>query len=162
VPLKTVEKVLPSKPVNRIVRAKTTSVEIQTQTQTQQKIQLHDHDIEAQEADVFFARPGLQYRFLQKLRQGKMTVQATLDLHGLTVNEARDVVSRFLSQSLLQQLRVIKIIHGKGGDKGAILRGRVYQWLPQVSQVLAFCSTIAKDGGTGAVYVLLKTTLPKE
>ena len=115
---------------------------------------LYDND-EEQPESIFFARPGLQYRVHQQLRGGKMRPQATLDLHGLIVDEARSAVAQFLMSAGAQGLRSVKIIHGKGGHGSAILRNKVYQWLPQCAKVLAFCSALPKDGGTGAVYILL-------
>ncbi len=115
-------------------------------------ITFYDNDVEQPET-IFFVRPGLQYRVRHQFRQGKMFCEATLDLHGLTVEEARNKVSTFLLQSLQQHRRVVKIIHGKGF---AILRSKVYQWLPQCPAVLAICTATASDGGSGAVYVLLR------
>jgi DNA-nicking Smr family endonuclease len=54
---------------------------------------------------------------------------------------------------------VVRIIHGKGNTslgKMPVLKGRVNSWLRQKNEVLAFCSARPNDGGTGAVYVLLK------
>lgn len=119
-------------------------------------LSFYDPAVHEYPAEIYFFRPGLQYRVQQQLRQGKMIPQASLDLHGMIVDEARDAVAKFLMHAQQSQFRIIKIIHGKGGDRGAILRNRIYQWLPQASFVLAFCTTIARDGGTGAVYVLLK------
>lgn len=114
------------------------------------------HDVEREYPEyIFFARPGLQYRLQHQLRQGKIRPQATLDLHGMTVEEARICVTQFLNGARTHHLRTVKIIHGKGESRGAILRNKVYQWLPQHPDILAFCSTINSEGGTGAVYVLL-------
>jgi DNA-nicking Smr family endonuclease len=118
----------------------------------QPSVQFYDNDMEQPE-HIFFARAGLQYRVQHQLRLGKIRPEATLDLHGFTVEQARSAVSQFLIKAHQQQIHALKIIHGKGG---AVLRSKVYQWLPQSHQVLAFCSTIASEGGTGAVYVLLR------
>lgn len=114
--------------------------------------EFYDNDIEQPE-HIFFTRPGLQYRVQHELRLGKIRPQMTLDLHGFTIEEARVAVRQFLLKAQQQQLRALKIIHGKST---AILRSKVYQWLPQSNQVLAVCSAIARDGGSGAVYVLLR------
>lgn len=56
-------------------------------------------------------------------------------------------------------MRVVRIIHGKKNSsegKMPVLKGKVNSWLRQKSEVLAFCSARPNDGGTRAVYVLLK------
>jgi DNA-nicking Smr family endonuclease len=118
-------------------------------------IHLYDNDIDQPEY-MFFARAGLQHRVQHQLRTGKIKSEATLDLHGLTVEESRIAVSEFLTKTHARGFRTIKIIHGKGQTRGPVLRNKVYQWLPQCVFVLAFCSAIASDGGTGAVYILLR------
>lgn len=153
------QNVVPLKPSDKIKTnpPKTIPKKIKSPEEEQPVSQVfYDNDVEQPES-IFFARTGLQYRLQHELRQGKIRPQATLDLHGYTVDEARVAVSKFLTQALQQHLRVVKIIHGKGAASGAILRNKVYQWLPQSHPVLAFCSTIQSDGGTGAVYVLLRT-----
>jgi DNA-nicking Smr family endonuclease len=55
--------------------------------------------------------------------------------------------------------RCVRIIHGKGKSsegKLPVLKGKVNSWLRQRDEVIAFCSARPSDGGTGAVYVLLK------
>ena len=107
---------------------------------------------------LLFVRPGVQHRLLQELRRGHLPPQERLDLHGLRVTEARQVLGQFLAYARHQRLRVVQIIHGKGyGSHGQqpILKQKVNQWLRQRDQVLAFCSAPDFDGGSGAVYVLL-------
>lgn len=107
---------------------------------------------------LLFVRPGVQHRLLQELRRGHLPPQERLDLHGLRVAEARDVLGQFLAYARQQRLRVVQIIHGKGygsQSRQPILKQKINQWLRQREQVLAFCSAPAFDGGSGAVYVLL-------
>ncbi len=109
--------------------------------------------------ELLFARPGIQKQVLRKLRQGKFAVEAELDLHGLRVEQARQVLTRFLGQSRDKGIRCIRIIHGKGlgsFQKQPVLKDKTNRWLQQRDEVLAFCSARPVDGGTGAVYVLLK------
>ncbi len=124
---------------------------------------LSDHfgcdELEAEEP-LFFARPGLQHRQLLKLRKGQLNIDAELDLHGLNSHTARQQLTCFLADCRNRDIRCIRIIHGKGwGSKHniPILKNRVNAWLQQLDEVLAFCSALAHDGGTGAVYVLLKS-----
>ncbi|HSW70163.1 MAG TPA: Smr/MutS family protein [Gammaproteobacteria bacterium] len=104
-----------------------------------------------------FARPGLQHKVLRKMRQGQYNPEGILDLHGKTVTEARESLSTFLLQCEKKGLRHILIIHGKGrqGDT-PVLKNKLNNWLRQIEQVIAFCTAIPKNGGSGAVYVLLR------
>lgn len=109
--------------------------------------------------ELGFARPGLQHRTLKRLRRGQHAVQAECDLHGLTVVEARQTLSAFLHECQAQGLGCVRIIHGKGHgshQRIPILKSKIGGWLRQRDEVLAFCSARPADGGTGAVYVLLK------
>jgi DNA-nicking Smr family endonuclease len=118
----------------------------------------YDPDIETGE-ELHFARGGIQQRVLRKFRRGQYTIEAELDLHGRTVPEARELVSDFLQRMRLGGKRCVRIIHGKGlssEGKLPVLKVRVNAWLRQKDDVLAFSSARPQDGGTGAVYVLLK------
>ncbi len=105
-----------------------------------------------------FSRSGLQHKVLKKLRQGKHPIEHVLDLHGLTVEMARVELIEFLGECEALGLRHVIIIHGKGyrsKDK-PVIKPMVNRWLRAVDNVLAFHSAQPKDGGSGAVYVLLK------
>jgi DNA-nicking Smr family endonuclease len=109
--------------------------------------------------ELFFARSGLQHSVLRKLRRGQYAVAAELDLHGLTAAAAREQLTAFLIACRQRDLRCVRIIHGKGNgsvQRRPVLKGKVNHWLQQRDEVLAFCSARPVDGGTGAVYVLLK------
>lgn len=108
------------------------------------------------ETPLFFAKSGVQQRTLRTLRQGRIAISAELDLHGKTITLARQSLIHFLNRCHKQQLRCVRIIHGKGKDSMPILKNQLNGWLQQIPSVLAFCSAIPKDGGMGAVYVLLK------
>jgi len=108
-----------------------------------------------------FSRSGLQHNVIKKLRQGKFPIEHMLDLHGLTVNEASGELIEFLGECEAAGVRHAIIIHGKGfrsKDK-PVIKPMVNRWLRDVDNVLAFHSAQAKDGGSGAVYVLLKKSL---
>lgn len=112
-----------------------------------------------QEDSISFLAPGLQKNILKKLRKGFFGFDATLDLHGLTSREAQYQLSQFIHFSIEDGFRCIHIIHGKGyrsENKQPILKNDINVWLRQHKAVQAFCSTPPKDGGTGAVFVLLK------
>lgn len=115
-------------------------------------------DVETGE-ELLFTRPGMQQRVLRKFRRGQYAIEAELDLHGRVVAEARELVSDFLRQAQASGKRCVRIIHGKGlssEGKLPVLKVKVNSWLRQKDAVLAFCSARKNDGGTGAVYVLLK------
>ena len=108
--------------------------------------------------ELAFHRAGLQSPVLRKLRRGQYRVQAELDLHGLNVAEAKQVLREFLVDSLHGQLRCVRIIHGKGlrsGHRGPVLKSAVSAVLRRTAAVVAYVSARQVDGGTGAVYVLL-------
>jgi DNA-nicking Smr family endonuclease len=125
--------------------------------------ELLTHDFDAFEIEVgdelMFARPGLQHGLLRKLRRGQFSIGAELDLHGMTVPLARRALREFLARCLLADTRCVRVIHGKGlstPNRPPVLKARVNTWLQQDGHVLAFCSSRPQDGGTGALYVLLK------
>jgi DNA-nicking Smr family endonuclease len=110
--------------------------------------------------ELVFQRPGVKAGVLRKLRRGDYRVQAEIDLHGLTVAEAKQALREFLAQALLRQWRCVRIIHGKGlrsGHRGPVLKAMVGATLRKVGPVLAYVSARQVDGGTGAVYVLLSS-----
>ena len=119
-----------------------------------------DADSVAADDLLFFARPGLQQRQLQRLRRGQFDIGAELDMHGMTANMARGVIVEFISLSRDRHLRCVRIIHGKGyGSAGdaPVLKNRLNNWLRQHHDVLAFSSATPRDGGAGALYVLLRS-----
>lgn len=109
--------------------------------------------------ELLFARTGLQHNVLRKLRRGQYAIGAELDLHGMTAAEARQALAAFLQACRERDVRCVRVIHGKGNRSAQcrpVLKGKVNHWLRQRDEVLAFCSARPVDGGTGAVYVLLK------
>jgi len=123
-------------------------------------LQSPSDEVEGDPADFLaFFRTGVGIRNFRKLRRGRYSVQDEVDLHGMTVVEAREHLQAFLEQALSRRLTCVRIVHGKGrgsGHGGPILKRKVDVWLRQWDRVLAFCSARPADGGTGAVYVLLK------
>lgn len=123
---------------------------------------LSDHIAVEMEAgnDWTYARPGMPHQTLRKLRRGYWEIQANLDLHGLTRDEARQKLSVFLDTCTQRMLRCVRVIHGKGlssKNREPVLKTRIGNWLLQRMDVLAFCQARAEDGGGGAILILLKT-----
>lgn len=107
--------------------------------------------------DITYTTSGIDQRTFKRLRKGTLTIDAVLDLHGMTVEEARIALDRFLRLAIADEMRVILIIHGKGHrSQTPILKNKINYWLRELNMVLAFCSAIPADGGKGATYVLLK------
>lgn len=118
-----------------------------------------DYEIIEECPDILsFSRSGLQLKVLKKLRQGKHPIEHSLDLHGLTVTEASRELLEFLGECEAAGVRHAIIIHGKGfrSKEKPVIKPMVNRWLRSAEMVLAFHSAQAKDGGSGAVYVLLK------
>lgn len=108
--------------------------------------------------ELVYHRAGVHMPVLRKLRRGGYRVQAEIDLHGLTVAEAKLALRDFLADALDRQFRVVRVIHGKGlrsGHRGPVLKGAVSSVLRRIGAVVAYVSARQVDGGTGAVYVLL-------
>jgi DNA-nicking Smr family endonuclease len=106
-----------------------------------------------------FRRPGVRDQVMRRLRRGLYPVEDQLDLHGLDQAAARDALSEFLELNRNAGRRCVRIVHGKGyrsGARGPVLKIAVNAWLKRHSDVMAFTSARAIDGGTGAVYVLLR------
>jgi DNA-nicking Smr family endonuclease len=119
---------------------------------------LSEAEVETQEF-LFFARPGVQHRVLHDLQRGSIQASIELDLHGLTVDIAHRVLTEFLDHCVHTRVRCARIIHGKGfgsAERQPVLKCKVNYWLQLREEVLAFCSATRRDGGTGAVYALLR------
>ncbi len=115
-------------------------------------------DVETGE-ELLYARAGLQQRTVKKLRRGQYVLGAELDLHGMSVAQARAAVAQFLYTCRQRRVQCARIIHGKGRGsrhRAPVLKGKIGHWLRQRDEVLAYCSARNCDGGTGALYVLLK------
>lgn len=117
-----------------------------------------EHWVESGE-DLAYRAPGLQDSAFRRLRRGAYKVGAELDLHGMNSESARIALHRFLAECATRDIRCVRVIHGKGlrsSNQGPVLKTRVDRWLRRLKDVLAFCSARPQDGGTGAVYVLLR------
>jgi len=115
-------------------------------------------DVESGE-ELLFARPAVTRRTLRQLRRGQFAIQGEIDLHGMKLDEARAALDAFVVAARARHARCVRVIHGKGlgsGPRGPVIKAGVNRWLRSGDAVMAFCSARPHDGGTGAVYVLLK------
>ena len=105
---------------------------------------------------------GFSPKLMKRLKKGEFPVQDYIDLHGFNKQEAEKEVRDFLLKSHKNGLRCVLIVHGRGlnsPDSFPILKERIPIWLGRGSVrkiVLAFVTARPYDGGTGAIYVLLR------
>lgn len=105
---------------------------------------------------------GLDSKIFHQLKAGSLSVEGHLDLHGQNADQARDALMFFMRESYLTGKRVVLVIPGRGKNSPGglgILRTEIQSWLtrePLRRIVLAFCTAQPRDGGTGALYVLLR------
>lgn len=111
-----------------------------------------------------FKRDGVQNGVYRNLRLGKYQIDARLDLHHMTVDQARTAVFQFIKDCMQHDIRCALITHGKGEgrDQPAQLKSCVAHWLPQFEQILAFHSAQKQHGWVGATYVLLRKSEKKK
>ncbi|NYT85423.1 Smr/MutS family protein [Pollutimonas harenae] len=110
--------------------------------------------------DAHYLHPAHGPDIIKNLRRGKWSIDASVDLHGNTLDEARARLDRFLKTCLDHQIKCVRVVHGKGyGSKGGepVLKQTVRRWLTQLVAVIAYVECQEHDGGTGAVQVLLQT-----
>lgn len=118
------------------------------------------HDMEiANGSALSYRHPSVNLKTMRRLARGGISVQASVDLHGLNATEAKEALSAFIEQSVIRGHTCVRVVHGKGlrsGHAGPVLKRKVDQWLRRWEPVLAFVSARPADGGTGAAYVLLR------
>jgi DNA-nicking Smr family endonuclease len=99
-------------------------------------------------------------RMKQRVARGKESIDARLDLHGLTQHEAHGELLRFLRHANARDARLVLVITGKGrGGEIGVLRRQVPQWLglPEFrALVVGFEDASIRHGGEGALYVRVR------
>jgi DNA-nicking Smr family endonuclease len=106
-----------------------------------------------------YQHPSVSRATMRRLARGGYGVQSTIDLHGMNRSEAKDALQDFVADALTRGFTCVRIVHGKGrssGREGPVLKRAIDPWLRHWQPVLAFVSARAIDGGTGALYVLLR------
>lgn len=117
-----------------------------------------DHHTILSDETLSYAISGIQPKLQKNLRAGKIPIEGRLDLHGLTIDQARQEVGHFIYDSQCMNKKCVVIVHGKGSiKKPPLLKTMLNHWLKQIPDVLAFSSAQNKHGGTGAVYLLIKS-----
>ncbi|MGP3592028.1 DNA endonuclease SmrA [Vagococcus sp. WN89Y] len=116
-------------------------------------------DIIPLDTPLEFKREGLQNGVIDKLRAGKYTQQASLNLLRQPVEQCRQMLFRFMHDVRQSGLRNVLIIHGKGREDTShanIVRSYLARWLGEFDDVQAFCTALPHHGGSGACYVALR------
>lgn len=114
------------------------------------------------EDPLYWAGNGVQEGQMRKLKLGQIAFEGSLDLHGMSVEIARDTLWEFFAEASKLEVRCVRITHGKAvrtDRKRPMLKSHVNTWLRQHPQVVGFSSCLPKHGGTGAIYVILKRTM---
>ncbi len=104
---------------------------------------------------------GLSSEALRRLRREGHHIKASLDLHGLTIDQAREQIHQFITLCCAQGYKRVRVVHGQGFGSASgtsVLRQQARHWLSQMPEVLGYVSPTHADGGEGAVLVLLRTT----
>ncbi len=99
----------------------------------------------------------------RQLHRGVFTIQAHIDLHGMTVATAREAVDTFMHDAVRRGYNAVLIVHGRGLSSPAepVLKTKVVHWLTRGTWrkwTMAYASARPCDGGAGATYVLLRNT----
>ncbi len=119
---------------------------------------LHE-DFISDDEGLSFRRPEVGPDVARDLRRGKWPVLSQVDLHGMFVEEAREVVSDFLKRALAHEITCVRIVHGKGNGSPqghSVLREKVRRWIKQCPEVIAFAEPYERDGGAGATLIRLR------
>ena len=114
------------------------------------------------EDELYWSRDGVQEAQMRKLKAGQIPFEGSLDLHGLSVEKARELLWDFLAEASKLEIRCVRVTHGKAArvdGRRPMIKSHVNTWLRQHPQVLGFTSCLPRHGGTGALYLMLKRTM---
>jgi DNA-nicking Smr family endonuclease len=121
-----------------------------------------DFELEFSEEYMHGFVRGMDSKIFQQLKAGRLSSEAHLDLHGLNADQAYESLLFFLRESYLQGRRCVLLVTGRGRNSPggqSVLKQEIQTWLtrePLRRAVLAFCTAQPRDGGAGALYVLLR------
>jgi DNA-nicking Smr family endonuclease len=104
---------------------------------------------------------GIDRANAERLKRGKHRIDARLDLHGMTQDEAHRALAFFIRASRADGKRCVLVITGRGSAGGGVLKEAVPRWLHEPefrSHLLAIAAAQPRDGGNGALYVMLRRT----
>ena len=143
------------------IKKKITSKNINNQNYENSMLELNisADEVEQLGNEIAFRRKGVSKKILSRLKKGDYYIESEIDLHGYTVDQAKIILKEFIANSSSENIGCVRVIHGKGlgsGINGPVIKNYVQRWLGQCDDVLAFVTARAKDGGSGALYVLIK------
>lgn len=104
-------------------------------------------------------REPLDLRVERNLSLGDVVIEARLDLHGKTEEEAHEALNAFIEKQQKLNRRLVLVITGRGREGEAVLRTNVPRWCdvaPLYDKILAIRTAAPHHGGDGALYVLLR------
>jgi DNA-nicking Smr family endonuclease len=104
---------------------------------------------------------GVDRANAERLKRGLHPIEARLDLHGKTQAEAHHALAAFIHSSSEAGRRCVLVITGRGlGPSGpGVLKSAVPRWLEEAGlrrKILAIAPAQPRDGGAGALYLLLR------
>ncbi|WP_151718929.1 Smr/MutS family protein [Gemmobacter serpentinus] len=127
------------------------------------------HDVQPDLAARLATAPlAMDAKSHARMIRGKLTPEARIDLHGMTVSEAHPELIHFILNSWSRGLRLVLVITGKGKQgpdfgpipiRYGVLKHEVPRWLrlaPIGPCVLQVTEAHLRHGGAGAYYVYLR------
>jgi len=98
---------------------------------------------------------------LDKLKNGEFSIQKILDLHGLSIDDAKLAFEEFIGEAIKEGLNCVKVVHGRGLKSKSlpVLKESLKVWIVRAMNrkwVTAFSSARMCEGGPGATCILLK------
>lgn len=120
-----------------------------------------EHVVEPDRRPALDRFAGIDRANAERLKRGLHPIEGRLDLHGMTQAEAHRALAGFIHQARAAGQRCVLVITGRGfGPTGpGILKLAVPRWLEEQGlrrHVLAIAPAQARDGGAGALYLLLR------
>ncbi|MCL1142508.1 DNA endonuclease SmrA [Shewanella gaetbuli] len=169
--------VTPLKVCQKTQNVITFSPNIPTEGQRLRQAQLNEHellellsinpiDFEPVGCDetIYHRHDGMQDAVFKQLRLGKYQIKTVLDVHEYRIDQARISLINCILAAYERGERNILVIHGKGYKSKpypALLKSAVCDWLKRIEYVAAFHSATTEQGGSGAVFVMLKKSAQK-
>ncbi len=110
---------------------------------------------------IEWVSPHVRKDIVHRLHQGSFSIQDSIDLHGMTLNEAEEAFCSFFKEAVRKQLFCVKVIHGRGlrSPNRPVLKEALKKWLHGTfrKSVLAYSTARDCDGGLGATYIILRS-----
>ena len=140
-------------------------------TKTANRITRKDKQMWMDEKDSFYPtiqKVKMDMGTFSKLKKGKLEPEASLDLHGMNLEQAYPALLNFIISAHNTQKRLVLVITGKGKnsdpgyaipERSGVLRSQVPIWLKEAklsNLILQVEQSHRRHGGLGALYVYLR------